>query len=158
MHIEYRVLFKTNGTSPLVCSKTGFLKIAWHKKKMLPCLGPLGSYLPLIISFKMRYCMTLYFKGHQKYDMSKLKLLFSWRGAYAFCFYKHCSFQLIYLVRLSQFKRLHKHLYAIPHVYSLDPDLLPLAQKISHLAVAAIWRPWVPTKFSSEPNFQTKSR
>ena len=29
------------------------------------------------ISFKMRYCMTLYLKGHQNYDRSKIKLQFS---------------------------------------------------------------------------------
>ena len=36
------------------------------------------SYFQFVIkeSFKMRYCMTLYLKGHQKYSWSKLKVLF----------------------------------------------------------------------------------
>ena len=32
--------------------KLGFLKIAWHKIKMLPWLGPLGSHLPLMSDLK----------------------------------------------------------------------------------------------------------
>ena len=35
-----------------LCSKTGFLKTAWHKIKMLPHLGHLGSHLPLISALK----------------------------------------------------------------------------------------------------------
>ena len=40
--------------------------------------------------FKMRYCMTLYLKGHQKYDMSKLKNLNLLNKCWSF------SFELFY--------------------------------------------------------------
>ena len=35
---------------------------------------PSWGYLTTNESFQMRYCMTLYLKGHRKYERSKLKL------------------------------------------------------------------------------------
>ena len=33
------VFIETKESSPLICSKTGLLKIAWHKIKVLPALA-----------------------------------------------------------------------------------------------------------------------
>ena len=64
-------------TNPHLCSKFLLFKMSWWILRVLPQLCPLKTSYQISESFLMRYCMTLYLNGYQKYDRSKLKVLFS---------------------------------------------------------------------------------
>ena len=49
---EYCLHIKTKGTRRSKFSQTWILKTAWHKTKVMPCLGPLGSNSSLILALK----------------------------------------------------------------------------------------------------------
>ena len=67
------VVFIWEPTKPRLCSKLSLFKTFWLMLEVWQRWA-LKSNITTSVSFKMRYCMTLYLKGYQKYDKSKLKV------------------------------------------------------------------------------------